>query len=200
MVTLLETDALFVTLASTNVVASGRGCTLTGAGGELVATARDHTSGLSRLGRVLGNSGRARYDWTVSDAEDRRLLEVVKPRTTMRGFAPEVSLANGSLLGRAVPTRGRTPTTPASLQAPDGRVLGELVPALGERRSQPVLMYRVVEGEGDDAAEVGEIAIATEGAWGFHVGFGPEADLSVRALTIAWTLCLVQARSTTWSP
>jgi hypothetical protein len=193
MVTLFETEQLFVTLTSKNAATSNRDCTLSDADGALVATACDDTSGIGRLARVLQSSQSGRYEWTVRDAADNRLLEVVKPRRGMRGPRPEVSFADGTLLGTAVPTSGSTPIIPASFEGLDGTVFGELVPALGERRSHPVLMYRVRE---EDGKEVGEIAQVIEGDWGFHLAFTPDADLSVRALTIAWTLCLAQERTT----
>jgi len=193
MVTLLETDSLFVTLATTNAFSATRDCTISDKDGTLLATAREHTSGLGRIARVLQSSQSGRYEWTVRDTADNRLLEVVKPRRRMRGPQPEVSFADGSLLGTAVPTKAATPTVPASFQGPDGTVFGELVPALGERRSHPVLTYRIRE---EDGAEVGEIAQAIQGTWGFHLDFTPDADLSVRALSIAWTLCLTQERTT----
>lgn len=193
MLTLFETETLFVTLASTSAISSNRDCTFSDAHGALVATAREDTGGLGRLARVLQSSQSGRYEWTVRDADDNRLLEVVKPKRGIRGPRPEVSLADGSLLGTAVPTKGRTPIIPASFEGPDGTPFGELVVALGERRTHPVLMYRVRE---EDGSEVGEIAQAIEGDWGFHLTFTPDADLSVRALTIAWTLCLAQERTT----
>ena len=197
MVTLLDAPELFVTLSSKNFVSSSRDCTILDADGAEVATAADTSGGSGRLVRTLLGSGRARYTWSVRDPDGNRLLEVVKPRTSVRGPSPEVSFADGSLLGTAVPGKGMSTTTPARFEGPDGTVFGELVPALGERRSQPVLMYRVRE---EDGAEVGEIALQTEGDWGFHLTFRDDADLSVRALTVGWTLCLVQQRSTTSAP
>lgn len=193
MVALFETETLFVTPASTSIASSNRDCTLSDAHGTLVATAREDTSGLGRLARVLQSSQSGRYEWTVRDADDNRLLEVVKPKRGIRGPRPEVSFAEGALLGTAVPTRGRTPIIPASFERPDGTPFGELVVALGERRSHPVLMYRIRE---EGGTEVGEIAQAIKGDWGFHLTFTAAADLSIRALTISWTLCLVQERTT----
>lgn len=193
MVTLFDTDALFLTLATTSATSTRRDCTVSDAAGGLVATATDTTGGLGKVTRMLQSSQSGRYEWTVADAADNRLLQVVKPKRGIRGPRPEVLLADGTLLGTAVPTKGLTPITPASLQGPDGTAFGELVPALGERREHPVLMYRVRE---EDGAEVGEIAQAIQGDWGFHLTFTPDADLSVRALTIAWTLCLAQERTT----
>lgn len=193
MLPLLETDALVVTLTGTSFLSAARSCSLRGADGTVVATAADTTGGMRRLDRALLSFGRGRYEWTVRDAADHRLFQVVKPKTSLRGFRPEVSFADGTLLGLAVPVRGTTPVNGASFQGPDGTVLGELVPALGERKSRPVLMYRVRE---EDGTDVGEVARQTEGDWGYHLTFGPDADLAVRALTIAWTLCLLVQGST----
>lgn len=193
MVTLFEADTLFLTLASTNPVGGNRDCTITDAAGALVATAHETTSGLGRFARAVQGGQSGRYEWSVRDAADNRLLEVVKPKRGARGPRAEVSLADGTLLGTAEPAKGLTPITPATLQGPDGTAFGELVPALGERREHPVLMYRVRE---EDGAEVGEIAQAIQGTWGFHLTFADDADLSVRALTVAWTLGLAQERTT----
>lgn len=193
MVTLFEADSLFLTLASTNPLGGSRDCTVSDGAGTLVATARETTSGLSRLARAVQGGQSGRVEWTVHDAADHRLLEVVKPKRGLRGPRSEVSLADGTLLGTAEPAKGLTPITPATLQGPDGTAFGELVPALGERREHPVLMYRVRE---EDGAEVGEIAQAIQGTWGFHLSFTDDADLSVRALTLAWTLGLAHERTT----
>lgn len=143
MVTLFETERLFVTIAEKSVVNRNHDCTLSDENGALVATTHDHTNVMGRVGRVLQSSQSGRYEWSVRDAADNRLLEVVKPRRGLRGPRPEVSFADGTLLGTAAPTTWTTSINAASLQRPDGTMFGELVPALGERRSHPVLMYRV---------------------------------------------------------
>jgi hypothetical protein len=47
-----------------------------------------------------------------------------------------------------------------------------------------------------DGSETGEVACSTRGAGGFHLSFATEADLPVRALSIASTVCLIQQRTT----
>lgn len=195
VVALLESDALFATNPDRTHDHAVR-CILLDADGLQVAAAHDR-AGSGRLAAraltLLGRSSRA--EWDVVDDRGNRVLDVVKPKQRMRGPSVEVALADGTPVGRSAPD-GFGGIPPVSLLGGDDRSVGRLTPAVGERRSQPVLFYRV---HGADDVQVGEIAYRTRDGWGFHLAFEPAAPPPVRALTIAHTLCLLQERMTTGS-
>ena len=142
------------------------------------------------LFRSLGRTSHA--EWDVADVQGNRLLDVSKPVQRMRGSSPSVALLDGMPLGRAVAER-MAGNPEVSLLSQDDQPIATMVPALGERQSFPILLYRVVDADGLPA---GEIAQQTRGTWGYHLAFEPGADLAVRALVLAYTLCLVQQRTT----
>lgn len=192
MPALFSTDDLFATVADTGLLDPSVHCVIHDReiSGPVVALVKDRVGAAGKLVRAFGSPGTARHEWDVMDADGHRLLDVVKPKDSLRGASPEVSLANGTAVGRAVPTQRMSPRGPVDLIAGNGTVVGGLAYAVGERRSYPILMYRVLD---ESRTEVGEIARSTD-PWGFHLSFNGRASVSVRALALAWTICLVQKR------
>ncbi len=191
MIPLLETERLFLTKVGRSRSETDIG--ITGSDGSPVGRAHDRVGKAGQLGRLLGFLTRSsRFEWDVLDADDNRVLVVGKPPQRVRGPRPMVALADGTLVGHAVPS-GLIGLPRVALLRGDDQPAGTLVPALGERREFPLLFFRIEDAAG---AGVGEILHQTQGDWGFHVVFEPAADVTVRALAIAYTLCLIQERTT----
>lgn len=195
MLDLLTAKTVAVT-PNSNPLDEEANCLIRDGGDTVLATVRDRAGTGRFVARFFGFVGRtSKYEWDVLDPDGNRVLDIVKSAEGLRGPSPEVSLANGTPIGWAAEDRRRMTrpaAPPVGFFAPGERGLGELVPVFGDHHALPIPMYRIRRADGTD---VGGIAMRTDNR-GFLLSFDAGADIPVRALSIAYTVCRIQQLTT----